>query len=48
MVKKLKDVKVAILATNGFEEVELSKPREAFLKEGAVAHIIAPKGKKIK
>jgi protease I len=38
----LKDRKVAILATHGFEEVELTKPVEALKKAGAEVHIIAP------
>src|SRR3546814_13782799 len=30
----------AILATNGFEQSELMKPREAFLKAGAAVEIV--------
>ncbi|HKK24357.1 MAG TPA: type 1 glutamine amidotransferase domain-containing protein [Gracilimonas sp.] len=42
MSNQLTDKKVAILATNGFEEVELTNPREALLAEGAETHIVAP------
>lgn len=38
----LKGKKVAILATNGFEEVELTNPREALHEAGAETHLIAP------
>lgn len=34
--------KVAILATEGFEQSELEKPREALQEAGAVAHVISP------
>ena len=40
--------KVAILATNGFEEVELTSPKEAMEKEGFEVHIISPEKDKIK
>ncbi|MEX0609223.1 MAG: type 1 glutamine amidotransferase domain-containing protein [Balneolaceae bacterium] len=39
---KLEGKKVAILATNGFEEVELTSPRNALLEAGADIAIIAP------
>jgi len=40
--------KVAILATNGFEESELKSPKEAMEKEGFEVHIVSPKSGKIK
>lgn len=40
--------KVAILATNGFEEIELTSPKEAMEKEGFEVHIISPEKGKIK
>lgn len=40
--------KVAILATNGFEEVELTSPKEAMEKEGFEVHIVSPQQGKIK
>ncbi|MGB3775262.1 MAG: type 1 glutamine amidotransferase domain-containing protein [Leeuwenhoekiella sp.] len=39
---------VAILATDGFEEVELTSPLEAMKKEGFEVHIISDKKGKIK
>lgn len=44
----LKDKKIAILATDGFEEVELTEPRKALEREGATVELIAPKSGKIK
>lgn len=41
--KKLAGKKVAILATDGFEEIELSSPRNALLDTGADVYIVAPK-----
>ena len=40
--------RVAILATNGFEEVELFEPKEALERSGAKVDIIAPQAGKIK
>lgn len=40
--------KIAILATNGFEESELTSPKEAMEKEGFVVHIVSPESGKIK
>ena len=37
----LKDKKVAILTENGFEEVELTSPKEALEEAGAEVHIIS-------
>ena len=50
--KKLSSRKIAILATHGVEQVELTSPRKALIKEGASVHVISPhkaiKGGKIK
>jgi protease I len=50
--KKLIGKKIAILATYGVEQVELTSPKEALIKEGAIVHVISPhkgiKGGKIK
>jgi protease I len=35
--------KVAILVTDGFEEVELTEPRRALQERGAETHIVSPK-----
>ena len=40
--------RVAILATNGFEESELSSPKEAMEKEGFEVDIVSPEGGTIK
>lgn len=40
---KLEGIKVAILVCDGFEEVELTKPREVLLDEGADPDIISSK-----
>jgi protease I len=46
--KTLDGVRVAILATDGFEQVEMEKPRKALDKEGADTRIVSPSGGKIK
>ncbi len=50
--KKLSSRKIAILATHGVQQVELTSPRKALIKEGAIIHVISPhkviKGGKIK
>lgn len=43
MAEELKDTKIAILATRGFEEVELTGPRDALREAGAEVHVISPK-----
>jgi protease I len=40
--------KIAILATNGFEEIELTSPKEALEKEGWQTEIISPDSGSIK
>jgi len=40
--KSLQGKKIAILATDGFEQVELEKPRKALNDAGATTHVIAP------
>lgn len=44
MQHSLEGLKVAILATDMFEEVELTQPRAALEEAGATTEIIAPKG----
>lgn len=39
--------KVAVLATDGFEQVELEQPVAALTAAGATVHVIAPKGGEI-
>ncbi|HLY04617.1 MAG TPA: type 1 glutamine amidotransferase domain-containing protein [Rhizomicrobium sp.] len=43
MAGRLQGKKVAILATDGFEESELLKPLEALKKEGAHVEVVSPK-----
>ena len=45
---KLKNKRIAILATNGFEESELTSPKAAVENAGAVTHIISLESGKIK
>jgi protease I len=44
----LKGLKVAILITEGFEEVEMVKPRQALDEAGAETQIISPKSPKVR
>ena len=43
MADTLNRTKVAILATDGFEQVELTRPREALDNAGAETRVVAPK-----
>ena len=45
---KLSGLKVAILATDGFEQSELLEPRKALQEAGASTEVIAPKGGRIR
>ncbi|HTH96122.1 MAG TPA: type 1 glutamine amidotransferase domain-containing protein [Stellaceae bacterium] len=42
MTDKLKQKKIAIVATDGFEQAELSEPLKALKNEGATVDVIAP------
>lgn len=42
-MKDLSELKIAILTTEGFEEVELKDPRKTLDEAGATTHIVAPK-----
>jgi deglycase len=48
MANTLQGKKVAILATDGFEQVELTKPRQALQEAGAQTQVVSPKSGKIK
>jgi protease I len=48
MNQALNGKRVAILATDGFEESELSVPRAALQKEGVEVHVVSPEGKGIR
>jgi len=45
---KLKGKRVAILATDGFEQVELTKPQKFLKDEGATVHVVSLKSGSIK
>jgi len=47
MGNSLNGVKVAILVANGFEQVELEKPREALEKAGAKTFVISPEKEQV-
>lgn len=44
----IKDKKIAILATHGFEQSELEVPRGRFTEHGATVHIVSPEAGEIK
>ncbi len=48
MAQELQGKKVAILATEGFEQVELTEPKKALEAAGAVTHILSLKPGQIK
>lgn len=48
MMEKLKGSKVAILATDGFEQVELMEPKKTLENAGAATHVLSPKSGEIK
>ncbi|MGF7214062.1 protease I [Spirosoma lacussanchae] len=47
-MNELEGKKIAALMTEGFEQVELTEPRQALEAAGATVHLIAPKGGEIK
>jgi protease I len=47
MADSLKDKKIAIIATDGVEQVELEKPRKAVQEAGAEAELLSPKSGEI-
>lgn len=46
-MENLKELKVAVLVTDGFEESELTVPVKALKDAGAKVHIISPEGGKV-
>jgi protease I len=48
MANELKGKKVAILVEKGFEQVELTEPKQALEQAGAQTHIISPQKGKVK
>jgi len=47
-MENLKNKRVAILTENGFEQVELTSPKEALEKEGVKVEILSPQKDKVK
>lgn len=47
MSKELENKNIAILVTNGFEQVEMTKPRQAFVDAGANTFLISPAGEQV-
>jgi protease I len=45
---RLKDKRIAILATNGFEQSELEVPRDRLKENGATVEIISPEAGEIR
>src|SRR6476619_266709 len=45
---KLSGKKVAIITENGFEEVELTSPKQALEQAGATVHVVSPEKDKVK
>ena len=45
---QLSNIKVAALATTGFEEVEFTKPKKALEDAGATVHLVSPQSGSIK
>jgi protease I len=48
MASSLKGKTVAILATDGFEQVELTEPKQALEEAGAKTQVVSPHGNKIR
>ena len=44
----LKGLKVAILVTDGFEQVELTEPRKALDEAGAETHVVSPQANSVR
>lgn len=48
MTQKLTGKRIAILVDKGFEQVELTKPKQALEEAGAETHLISPQSGKVK
>ena len=48
MAQALQDMKVAILVTDGFEQVELTEPRKVLEQAGAQVQVVSPAKGKVK
>lgn len=47
MAQELQSKKIAILVTDGFEQVELTEPKQALENAGAQTHIVSPKSDQV-
>ena len=47
MSQELNNKKIAILVADGFEQVELTKPKEAFEEASAQTHIVSPNSDRV-
>jgi protease I len=47
-MSQLKNLKVAILTENGFEQIELTSPKEAMERAGVTVHIVSPQKSEVK
>lgn len=47
MSRELQDKNIAILVTNGFEQVEMTEPRQAFIDAGANTFLLSPAGEQV-
>ena len=48
MSQELQGINIAILVTNGFEQVEMTKPRQAFNDAGGSTYLISPAGEQVR
>jgi len=48
MAARLDGKKVAILVANGFEQIELTAPKEALEREGAKTYIVSPEPNRVR
>ncbi|MGL5794842.1 MAG: type 1 glutamine amidotransferase domain-containing protein [Waterburya sp.] len=47
MPQELQDTNIAILLTDGFEQVEMTQPRQAYNDAGASTYLISPAGEQV-
>jgi protease I len=47
MSQELQDTNIAILLTDGFEQVEMTEPRQAYHDAGASTYLISPGGEQV-
>ncbi|MEL7225810.1 MAG: DJ-1/PfpI family protein, partial [Cyanobacteria bacterium J06576_12] len=47
MIQQLSKKRIAILVTDGFEQVELTEPKAAYESAGATTYIVSPNDEKV-